>query len=103
MENDTIENIKDKIQSVLDSKFSSDSRIRRKIDVYHDRLNFCCPYCFDSRTDIRKKRGNLYLNTLRYFCFNCGHSAGINKMLSDFGEELSMDDKIKVHTWVISS
>ena len=96
-ENNTLDNIKNKIQEILNKKFANDSYIKRKIDVYHDRLNFSCPYCNDSRTDVRKKRGNLYLDSLRFHCFNCGHSAGINRFLSDFNEELSNEDKIVVH------
>ena len=96
-ENNTLENIKNKIQDILNNKFAKDSYIKRKIDVYHDRLNFACPYCGDSRSDNRKKRGNLYLDSLRYHCFNCGEHAGINSLLHHFGEELSLDDKIAVH------
>ena len=88
-ENNTLDNIKNKIQEILNKKFANDSYIKRKIDVYHDRLNFSCVYCGDSRSDVRKKRGNLYLDSLRFHCFNCGHSAGINRFLSDFNEELS--------------
>lgn len=96
-ENTTIENIKGKIQNILNKKFANDSYIKRKIDVYHDRLNFACVYCNDSRTDVRKKRGNLYLDSLRYHCFNCSHSTGVNRLLSDFGEELSIDDRVVIH------
>ena len=96
-DNNTLDNIKNKIQEILNKKFANESYIKRKIDVYHDRLNFSCPYCNDSRTDVRKKRGNLYLDSLRFHCFNCGHSAGINRFLSDFNEELSNEDKIAVH------
>lgn len=95
--NNTLENIKDKIQTILNNKFSKDSYIKRKIDVYHDRWNFACPYCNDSRADVRKKRGNLYLDSLRFHCFNCSHSTGINRLLSDFNEDLSLEDKITVH------
>ena len=96
-ENNTLDNIKNKIQEILNKKFANDNYIKRKIDVYHDRLNFSCPYCGDSRSDVRKKRGNLYLDSLRFHCFNCGHSTGINRFLSDFNEELSNEDKIAVH------
>lgn len=96
-ENNTLDNIKNKIQEILNKKFANDNYIKRKIDVYHDRLNFSCPYCGDSRSDVRKKRGNLYLDSLRFHCFNCGHSTGINRFLSDFNEELSNEDKIVVH------
>ena len=95
--NTTLDNIKDKIQAILNRKFAKDSYSKRKIDIFHDRWNFACPYCGDSRTDVRKKRGNLYLDTMRFHCFNCGHSVGINKMMSDFEETLSSEDRIVVH------
>ena len=95
--NITLENIKGKLQVILNKKFANDSYIKRKIDVYHNRWNFSCPYCNDSKTDVRKKRGNIYLDTLKFFCFNCSHSTGINRFLSDFNEELSNEDKIAVH------
>lgn len=95
--NSTIEVIKDKLQNILNKKFVNDSYIKRKIDVYHDRLNFSCVCCGDSLSDIRKKRGNLYLDTLVYHCYNCGEHMGINTLLHRFGEELSNEDKIAVH------
>lgn len=96
-DNNTIENIKVKIQDILNKRFAKDSYIKRKIDVYHDRINFACPFCGDSRTDSRKKRGNLYLDSMRFHCFNCGHSTGVNRLMSEFDEELSNEDKIAVH------
>ena len=96
-ENNTLDNIKNKIQEILNKKFANDSYIKRKIDVYHDRLNFSCICCGDSLSDIRKKRGNLYLDTLVYHCYNCGEHMGINTLLHRFGEELSNEDKIVVH------
>ena len=96
-DNNTLDNIKNKIQEILNKKFANDSYIKRKIDVYHDRLNFSCVCCGDSLSDIRKKRGNLYLDTLVYHCYNCGEHMGINTLLHRFGEELSNEDKIVVH------
>ena len=96
-ENNTIDNIKNKIQGILNKKFANDSYIKRKIDVYHDRLNFSCVCCGDSLSNIRKKRGNLYLDTLVYHCYNCGAHMGINTLLHRFNEELSNEDKIAVH------
>ena len=96
-ENNTLDNIKNKIQEILNKKFANDSYIKRKIDVYHDRLNFSCICCGDSLSDIRKKRGNLYLDTLVYHCYNCGEHMGINTLLHRLGEELSNEDKIAVH------
>ena len=92
---DVIETIKEKLQLILNRSFKTP--YRRKIDVYHDRLNICCPICGDSATDNRKKRGNLYLNSLSYHCYNCGAHYGINSLLKRFGEELSVDEKVVVH------
>ena len=92
----TLENIKSKIETILKRRFRKDSYIKTKIDVYHDRYNFACPYCNDSK-DPRKKRGNLYFNSLHFHCFNCGHSVGVNKFLTDFDESLSQEDQIVVH------
>lgn len=95
-DNNILEAIKNKIQIIVDKKFSNDRYVKRKIDVYNDRYNFCCPYCNDSK-DPRKKRGNLYFNSLHFHCFNCGESVGVNKLLSDFNESLSNEDRIAVH------
>ena len=94
-EHNTIDVIKDKLQLILNRSFKEP--YRRKIDVYHDRLSFCCPCCGDSRTDIRKKRGNLYLDSLSFHCYNCSEHMGINTLLHRFGEDLSSEDKIVVH------
>lgn len=94
-ENDVLENIKDKLHMILDRSFKEP--YRRKIDTYSDRLNICCPLCGDSHSDMRKKRGNLYLDSLIYHCYNCGQNMGINYFLKQFGESLSDDDKITIH------
>lgn len=93
--NNTLDNIKEKIQTILDRSFKE--KYRRKIDIYSDRLNFACPCCGDSSSDIRKKRGNLYLDSLSYHCYNCGSHMGINSFLHRFDEDLSNEDKITVH------
>lgn len=94
MENNILDNIKTKLQYILNRSFKG---YRQKIDTYHDRLNFCCPICGDSVSDSRKKRGNLYLNSMSYHCYNCGAHYGINSLLKRFGEELSGEDKVAIH------
>lgn len=96
-ENTLLDNIEEKVQNILDSKFKKDSFHKRQIDHYADRINFACPFCGDSLKDPRKKRFNIYLNSLSCHCFNCNHHAGINSFLKQFDEELSMEDKIQVH------
>lgn len=94
-ENNVIDVIKGKLQLILNRSFKES--YRRKIDVYSDRLNICCPICGDSASDIRKKRGNLYLDSLSYHCYNCGAHMGVNSLLHRFDEDLSSEDKIVVH------
>lgn len=96
-ENTLLDNIEEKIQRILDSKFSKDSFHKRQIDHYSDRINFACPFCGDSLRDPRKKRFNIYLNSLSCHCFNCNHHSGINSFLKQFDEELSLEDKLQVH------
>ena len=94
-ENNVLDVIKGKLQIILNRSFKES--YRRKLDIYSDRINICCPICGDSATDIRKKRGNLYLNSLSYHCYNCGAHMGINSFLHRFDEDLSSEDKIVVH------
>ena len=96
-ENTLLYNIEEKIQKILNDKFKKDSFHKRKIDHYSDRINFACPFCGDSLKDPRKKRFNVYLNSLSCHCFNCNHHSGINSFLKQFDEELSMEDKLQVH------
>ncbi len=96
-ENTLLDNIEEKVQKILNIKFKKDSFHKRKIDHYSDRINFACPFCGDSLRDPRKKRFNIYLNSLSCHCFNCNHHSGINSFLKQFDEELSMEDKIQVH------
>lgn len=96
-ENTLLYNIEEKIQKILNNKFKKDSFHKRQIDHYSDRINFACPFCGDSLKDPRKKRFNVYLNSLSCHCFNCNHHSGINSFLKQFDEELSMEDKLQVH------
>ena len=89
---DVLLNIRYKLEKILKKNFSN--TYRQKIDTYPDRWNFCCPICGDSVNDNRKKRGNLYLNSMSYHCYNCGCHYGINSFLHLFNEELSNDDKV---------
>jgi hypothetical protein len=96
-ENNLLDNIEEKIQRILNKKFNKDSFHKRQIDHYSDRINIACPFCGDSLKDPRKKRFNIYTNSLSCHCFNCNYHSGINSFLKQFDEELSMEDKIQVH------
>lgn len=88
------EYIKGLIQKILNKEFSSSSR--RRINDFNDRFNFCAPCCGDSHKNEHKKRGNLYLNKLRYICFNCGASMTLDKLCKKFNEQVDPDKKLEM-------
>lgn len=84
----------DRITAIVKSsllKFFGENQQRIKIYKSGNRLNFCCPYCGDS-TDAKKKRGNLYLDTLSYKCYNGG--CGVFKNLNQFVKDFSIQDSL---------
>lgn len=88
----------DRITAIVQSsllKFFGENPQRIKIYKSGNRLNFCCPYCGDS-SDAKKKRGNLYLDTLSYKCYNggCGVFKNLNQFVRDFNiqDSLSTDE-----------
>lgn len=62
----------------------------------HQRLNFACPYCGDSTEDERKKRGNLYWESLSFHCFNCGKHRDADSLLRDFEEGFEGEQRIEL-------
>lgn len=80
----TIDRINNIISTVLKKTFPDDIN-KQKIYSYHGRITMSCPYCGDSK-DHRKKRGNLYLDSLTYKCYNDGCSIfrNLNTFVRDF-------------------
>lgn len=85
--------VKNIIQNILSKEFSS--LHRRKIIEYEDRVNLCCPYCGDGKSEF-KKRGNLYYNRLIYICFNCDKKTTLDRFCKDFNEQLDPDKKLEM-------
>jgi|688.fasta_scaffold00022_267 hypothetical protein len=89
MESKTISGLSvDRVKGIVSSallKFFGNDPQRLKIYQGGNRLNFCCPYCGDSK-DAKKKRGNLYTDTLTYKCYNggCGVFKNLNQFTRDF-------------------
>jgi hypothetical protein len=77
--------IEELVSGVLRKEFS-DSPLKQSISKSLNRLNICCPYCGDSKNP-RKKRGNFYLDTLTYKCYNggCGVFKDSISFFKDFG------------------
>lgn len=86
------------IQGILRKNFPNDAG-RQTIYSAGNRLNISCPYCGDS-SNGRKKRGNFYLNTLSYKCYNggCGIFKDAYSLFRDFGftDKLSQDEKTEI-------
>ena len=80
---------------ILEEKFPGNAS-KQKIYTSNDRLNFSCPYCGDS-ADSRKKRGNLYIDSLSFKCYNggCFIFRDLYGLLKDFSlESLVSPDQI---------
>ena len=56
-------------------------------------LKFACPYCGDSIEDATKHRGNLYLNSKSYKCWNAGcfKFTSMAKFISEYSLEYNID------------
>jgi hypothetical protein len=79
--------------AILLKKRFHDSPIKQQInDSDNDKLNFACPYCGDSSHDPNKKRGNFYLSTATYKCYNDGCAVWVKaeKFISHFAKKYSL-------------
>lgn len=74
------------LRLVLASEFTSE--IKRTPVHHKDRVSFACVYCGDSLKDPRKKRGNLFVSTMQYHCFNGDCNAHMS--IYDFLKERNM-------------
>lgn len=90
-----LERIEGLLTQALGKSFPGDMN-KQKIYRAGNRLNFSCPYCGDS-TNHRKKRGNFYLDTLTYKCYNggCGIFKDAFTLLRDFSLDLKIDQDEK--------
>lgn len=80
------------LQLILDSRFSEHEK--KRISEKSGRLNFACPYCGDSYSELHKKRGNVYLENYGYHCYNCGKHTNIKGIFKDFSQKLDADELI---------
>lgn len=89
--------IKFAIKSILIRTHSQNNK--HEILDSSGRLNFACPYCGDSNDDDRKKRGNLFWDSLYYHCYNDGCAVNgkvthrtIVQFFRDFSYNVTDDD-----------
>lgn len=88
----------DKVVRVLHISHSHPEK--KQVLEGRDRLNFACPYCGDSTTSMRKKRGNLYWNDLFVHCYNCSAHVSLDTFLKDFNLNFEGDDRIEVLNYI---
>ena len=83
--------IHDFVKDLLKKKFPG-SNLKQQVFDAGDKLNFACPFCGDSKKDPKKKRGNLYLTTHTYKCYNdgCGAKADLTGFVSAFAGKYSL-------------
>ena len=93
-----VKRIEELVRGVLSKAFSGDIS-KQKIYLAGNRLNFSCPYCGDSNNS-RKKRGNFYLNTLSFKCYNggCGMFKDGYTFFRDFkvNSEITADERTSI-------
>lgn len=87
------------VKLLLEKRFP-DTPDKQKIDTGADhKLNFACPICGDSQKKVSKKRGNLYLDTKHYKCFNDGCMAYMS--LTEFVAKMSRKFSILMPTFIL--
>lgn len=89
------------VQNILDTSFISGPKTN--IRDMHGRLTFACPYCGDSEKDHKKKRGNLFWNTLMYHCYNfgCGVHKPLHTLLKDFSVvDINTDERLAIMDYI---
>lgn len=79
------------VKDLLKKKFPG-SQVKQQVYDSGDKLNFACPFCGDSKKDPKKKRGNLYLSTHTYKCYNdgCGAKTDLTGFVSEFATKYSL-------------
>ena len=94
-----IEEITAFIETLLRKRFH-DVPEKQKIDGDTGRkLNFACPICGDSDKKVAKKRGNLYLDTGAYKCFNDGCMAYMT--VGEFVARMSKQHGIMLPSFIL--
>ena len=97
---------KDIISIVEDILYHShtDEEKRRLDTSKEDQLEMACPCCGDSKMNSGKKRGILYLDSYKYYCWNGDCNAkywSIFKFFEQFGKKLKNIDHIKEISTII--
>ena len=97
------EELKTKIRSLLkqvvvQTHTHPDKRMLKEMP---GRITMACPYCGDSTTDPKKKRGNIYWDTLQYHCFNCSEHSNVYQVFKEHHIKMqNTDDAIEIIDYI---
>jgi len=90
------------IQDILNRSHTDPRKkeIRLKLNGYNKEINFNCPICSDGKSV--RFRGHLYLNSMRYVCYNerdsCSRS--FTNFCKYFNVELDIDKKMQIYSYL---
>lgn len=98
-----IDNIINKVKILLDKNFNI--KQKKEIKYYPNknnpkRINFACPVCGDSESNMNAKRGNLYPRNLYYRCFNCDHRSSFITLCEKFNIKFDPKEKLDLYTYI---
>ena len=88
--NELYQAVKNKLQDLLNTRFSGESKTKRAINTNYkgDELICACPICGDSSRDIFKKRMHIYTDSMAVKCYNCGFWRSVRQMFYKCGQPL---------------
>jgi hypothetical protein len=89
-----------KIKNIIERKHTHP--VKKKMRFYNKRINFACPYCGDSETNPSNYRGNVWLNSMMFVCFNCDEKYSFTRFCDDHDEPIDLEDKIKIYNYIDS-
>jgi len=78
--------IEKSLRNIVNRRFADN--VKHGVKMYTDRLAIACPYCGDSVQSPSKKRGNIFLDSANFHCFNgsCDAHVSVVQLLKDYGE-----------------
>lgn len=92
------------IQQILDKSHSvMEKRRMMPTDAASRSLQFACPICGDSRKKLHDKRGHIYLNSLRFKCYNedCERTTPtFTALCKRFNIQIDLDKKLEMINYV---
>jgi len=97
------EELKSKIRSLVKEAIvkAHNEPSKHMLKEMPGRITMACPFCGDSSSDHKKKRGNLYWDTLQYHCFNCGTHSNAYQLLKEHHVKFkNTDDSIQVIDYI---